>query len=252
MPAQAARFIVGLDVGQISDPTALAVLERRIGITQGVWDVSFDVRYLERVPLRTPYPAMVRGVRERLEKLGEPCLLVIDATGVGRGVVDLFREGWTVYEETELPPGALRDRQGWPQNMPPSFERRTLPGKPPVIALTLTGGTVAHADPHAWDDWTVPKREVIGAVAVLLQQQRLRVARALPHAETLVKEAQNFQWKVSPTGLDQYGAWREGQHDDVLLAVAIAAWWGKQTAPKPRKHAPVREPAYVGPHAWMG
>lgn len=233
MPAQAARFIVGLDVGQISDPTALAVLERRIGITQGVWDVSFDVRYLERVPLRTPYPAMVRGVRERLEKLAEPCLLVIDATGVGRGVVDLFREGWTQYDEATL-------------------ERTTLPGKPPVIALTLTGGTVAHADPHAWDDWTVPKREVIGAVAVLLQQQRLRVARALPHAETLVKEAQNFQWKVSPTGLDQYGAWREGQHDDVLLAVAIAAWWGKQTAPKPRKHAPVREPAYVGPHAWMG
>jgi hypothetical protein len=61
-----------------------------------------------------------------------------------------------------------------------------------------------------------------------LQQQRFRAAKALKEAAILFKEGQNFQWKVTQAGNDQYGAWREGQHDDLLLAVAIAVWWGEQ------------------------
>jgi hypothetical protein len=29
------------------------------------------------------------------------------------------------------------------------------------------------------------------------------------------------------TGHDSYGQWREGQHDDLVLAVALAAWWAE-------------------------
>jgi hypothetical protein len=225
------RFIAGLDVGQQSDPTALILLERQIALTGPQFQPRFDCRYLERVPLQTPYPAMVRGVRERLSHLGEPCTLVIDATGVGRATVDLFREGWTEYDASTL-------------------VRTVLPGRPIVIAITLTGG--ADVREAAWDEWHVPKRDVVTALVVALQQGCFRVAKALPEAATLVREARNFQWKVSKTGQDLYGAWREGQHDDLLLAAAIGVWWGQRTAMRPRPRPLGEDDTYRGERAWMG
>jgi hypothetical protein len=41
----------------------------------------------------------------------------------------------------------------------------------------------------------------------------------------LVREIQNFQVKINlETAHDSYGAWREGTHDDLVLAVALALW----------------------------
>jgi hypothetical protein len=33
--------------------------------------------------------------------------------------------------------------------------------------------------------------------------------------------------KITPTANEAFGAWREGAHDDLVLAVAIAAWEGE-------------------------
>lgn len=206
------RFIVGLDVGMQHDPSALCVLERQMILgPRAELEPRFDARWLERVPLQTPYPVMVKNVRERLAALRAPCVLVIDATGVGLAVCDLFRDGWTSMD-------------------PVTQERITLDGKPTIIALTLTGGEQARSE--RWDQWTVPKREVVMAFMLALQQRRFRAAKGLPEAETLFKEGQNFTWKVSKAGNDLYGAWREGQHDDLLLAVAIAVYWGEKYAPR--------------------
>jgi hypothetical protein len=49
-------------------------------------------------------------------------------------------------------------------------------------------------------------------------------------AETLREELQNFKVTISAGGHDRYGAggdalsWREQPHDDLVLAVALAAW----------------------------
>jgi hypothetical protein len=43
-------------------------------------------------------------------------------------------------------------------------------------------------------------------------------------AEILVRELLNFRVKISDLGHDTYNAWRESEHDDLVLAVAIAAW----------------------------
>lgn len=60
---------------------------------------------------------------------------------------------------------------------------------------------------------------------VLLQTQRLKVAEALPLAPTLVQELLNFRVKIDPqTAHNSYSAWREGQHDDLVLATALACW----------------------------
>jgi hypothetical protein len=38
----------------------------------------------------------------------------------------------------------------------------------------------------------------------------------------------NFKVKIDPRSAhDSYSAWREEDHDDLVLSVALAAWWGE-------------------------
>ena len=37
--------------------------------------------------------------------------------------------------------------------------------------------------------------------------------------------------KVSEAGNTQFGAWREGSHDDLVLAVALACWAARKRYP---------------------
>src|SRR5712692_6940889 len=176
-------WILGLDLGQSADPTAAALVERQ---GQGA-ETRYAVRWLERW-LGASYPEQVRRVGALLEapELGG-VRLVLDRTGVGRPVFDLFQEA----------------------------------GFKPV-GVTLHGGdTVAHDG----NQWSVPKRDVVFAAVAVLQQRRLDIARALPEAATLVRELETFRMRVDPvTAHDSYAAWRDKDHDDVLLAVALAIW----------------------------
>jgi hypothetical protein len=43
----------------------------------------------------------------------------------------------------------------------------------------------------------------------------------------LAKELAAFQVKVSESAEMEMDAWRQGAHDDLVLAVAIAAWLGE-------------------------
>jgi len=61
---------------------------------------------------------------------------------------------------------------------------------------------------------------------VLFQAGRLKVAAELPAARLLVEELLNFRVKINvKTAHDSYEAWREGVHDDLVLAVALACWY---------------------------
>jgi hypothetical protein len=79
-------YLVGVDLGQASDPSAIAVLEAipELG--------KLRVRHLERVPLGTPYPDVVERVRRITASAASAgrCYVVVDATG-SRAVVDLLR-----------------------------------------------------------------------------------------------------------------------------------------------------------------
>jgi hypothetical protein len=125
----------------------------------------------------------------------EPTItLVVDATGVGAAVVDLFR-------------------------------RADLPGR--MIAVTITGGDAVTRDGNTA---RVPKRDLASSVQVALQSGRLRIAQGLTLAPVLQSELLNFRVKISLTGHDSYGAgsdWRDNAHDDLVLAVALALHHGE-------------------------
>ena len=100
------NLYMGLDLGQARDYTALAIIEKVIPEGDRPFyekteeteqkDPHFHVRYLERFPLGTPYPDVVRRVcegKKELEKSsGSSVPLIVDATGVGVPVVDLFKK----------------------------------------------------------------------------------------------------------------------------------------------------------------
>ena len=76
-------YFLGLDLGQAQDPAAIAVAE--------VPKSDIHIRHLERLPLGTPYPKVIERVTAIIEKLPSADL-VVDATGVGRPVIDQMRE----------------------------------------------------------------------------------------------------------------------------------------------------------------
>jgi hypothetical protein len=94
------------------------------------------------------------------------------------------------------------------------------------IGITITSG---HDENRmASNDWRVPKRNLVSTLAVILQSGRLRVAPDSAEAETFISELSNFKVKVSLAGNDSYSAWRESIHDDLVLSVALAAWYGER------------------------
>jgi hypothetical protein len=204
-------LFIGLDLGQVQDFSALAIIER--GSTATTTDVSGEKPnctntkdeinslhciHLQRWQLRTSYPSIVADVVEMINGLeperteGGKTVLAIDATGCGAPVVDLFK----------------RER---------------------INAILAPIQIVAGANVSEEFGMTrVPKRDLVSVVQVGLQNRKLKIAESLDLAETLSRELQNFTVKITDAANDVYGAWREGTHDDLVLAVALAVWKANQ------------------------
>lgn len=219
-------YLIGVDLGQANDYTAICVLQRdaretgrtktrltdswgglgtrQVPETEG----AYQVRHLDRLPLGTPYPEQVEAVSRVVELVEQQQAanaspfqsdpkppsprLIVDQTGVGRPVVDMLRSA----------------------------------GHRGLTAVSIHGGDSSSREGR---DWRVPKRELVSVLQVLLQTDRLAVAASLPHAQTLTKEMLAFKVTFSNTGHDSYGNdWRENDHDDLVLAVALAVWAGER------------------------
>jgi hypothetical protein len=236
-------YLIAVDLGQVNDYTAIVVAERRVlptGRQEVVTNVAayfdggkdqprrlniaqhaghYDLTHIERLPLATPYTAVparietiVRTIVRELYRLHAQRLyeatgqgyakhtsaaditLVVDRTGVGAAVVNLL----------------------WEHGLRP-------------VAIMITGGdTVLRVSE---DELRVPKRDLAGVIQALLQTRRLRWAKSLPAAQVLKAELETFKARISLSDHhDRHGAgddWREGNHDDLVLAVALATWFGE-------------------------
>ena len=145
----------------------------------------FQVGHLERLPLGTTYPAIVAHVSRLLTKLPGHPELVIDFTGVGRPVFDMF----------------------------------VCSGISPIGVL-ISGGT---AETRDGPTCSVPKLTLVSRLQALLHEGRLKILRELAEAETLVRELQDFRVEFTAAGHLTFNA-RCGKHDDLVLALAIAVW----------------------------
>jgi hypothetical protein len=94
-----------------------------------------------------------------------------------------------------------------------------------LSAVTITGGDRQHQDASGWK---VPKRDLVTGLQAMLETGELEVVRGLEEGEHLVQELREVRVKVSLGGHESFEAWRNGAHDDLVLAVALACWRGKR------------------------
>ena len=88
--------------------------------------------------------------------------------------------------------------------------------------VTITGGDTAH---RVKGNWRVPKRDLVAALEVPFHTGELRVAEGLTLWSALREELLNFRRKINlKTAHDSYEHWRETDHDDLVLATALACW----------------------------
>jgi hypothetical protein len=72
----------------------------------------------------------------------------------------------------------------------------------------------------------VAKTVLIAGVQVVMQQARMKFAK-LPETELLIKEMQNYRVRVTEAANETFAA-REGENDDIVLALALAVWAGER------------------------
>lgn len=186
------RFFVGLDLGQAQDYTALSVIEQRWNEVARRYE--YDLRYLDRAR-GEPYPSVVKKVSAMMTSQSivgiEPPRLILDKTGVGAPVADMFRVG---------------------------------PISP--VEITITGGISPSAVPRGFH---VPKRDLVFSLIGVFQSGRFRIADSLPLGKELIDELLNFKVKIDPkTAHDSYESWRESIHDDMVLSAAMSTWYAER------------------------
>src|SRR5262249_49241323 len=138
----------------------------------------YIVRFLHRWDLGTAYPVIVRDVAAMVRRspLDWPPL-IIDRTGVGAAVTDMFRD---------------------------HHDMRAV-----LKPVLITGGHETVLAPDGC--WHVPKKELAAVVLALGQSGRLKVV-PMEHRDILDKELLTFRVKVSVAGNESFEAWRERDH----------------------------------------
>ncbi len=118
--------------------------------------------------------------------MGTPAL-VVDAGGPGRPVVDAIRAA----------------------------------GLKPIAVSITAGKRPRRAEGMVY----VPKRELVRGLVTAFENGRLKIAKRLPLAGALMDELRAFKVRFTARGRDTYAA-RSGEHDDLVMAVALAVWFG--------------------------
>jgi len=184
-------IILGVDVGQKSKSTGVAVVEiddRKEG-SRGLVN-HYLVHFLERLPAVMSFPAMAQRLSEIsggiFRKSSQEPYAYINATGLGQPVIDLFR-------------GEIREVR----HIQPVYFN--------------------HGDQRREEDRKIylGKAHLVSRLQVLLQSGRLHLPSS-PEAEQLAQELRDYEIEVREDANDRYGAFRVGTQDDLVTALGLA------------------------------
>ncbi len=176
-------IVIGVDVGQKRDPTAICVAEAVQ--REGAW--HYLVHLLERLRLGTPYPAVAKRVGEIVDRtsqrVGKRPRVFVDATGVGQPLVDLLKEQFS-----------------W------------------VLPVYFTYGNRRN---ESSDRVSIGKAWLVSRLQALLQNGRIHLPQ-MAESHALARELMSYEIRVDQNATDRYGAFRVGTHDDLVTALGLA------------------------------
>jgi hypothetical protein len=192
---QAHRIILGLDLGEVKDFTALTGLLQTRKVVDGQRRLTYACKLLERWPLHTAYERIINDVGRIAARLPAAPELVLDGTGAGRPVCQMV-------QQARLPIKSL-------------------------VRVIITGGTQVLQGDDGY--WHVAKRELVSVVQSALQGGRLQISTKLKLEPVLTRELRMFRVKINiNTKNESFESWRVRDHDDTVLATALAIWWGER------------------------
>ena len=193
-------FLVGLSVGQGSQPSAVAVLERLPPPCAGERH-SFACRYLRRwPPASTGYPTLVADLTAMLNgTVLAGANLVVEAGPSIRAVLALL---WKHRLRARLRPVEVK---------------------------------ASAEDTYVDGLWRVSKASLIETTRAILQEERLvfdeqmppEVRASTPSAQTIYHALLTYPYNKTPVANDAFAS-REGADDDLILSVALACWFGER------------------------
>ncbi len=221
MNPSAMRHFVGLDLAPAGELTGLAVIQRPLVHTSHApaqKRPTHALIHLQRFSLGTPYSDIIDELGKLLRTPPLPgAVCGIDQTGVGRSVFRFFTDSLARRVTCRFVPVMIG----------PGLKAERVPGTGILI----------------------PRQELVGALQVLLQTRRIVFPTALPHVAMLRKELESFKAKpvtvAAAAKTDPLTAWREGQHDDLVLSVALAAFMSETSLPA------LHEPAAPPPNRYV-
>ena len=188
---------IGLDLGQLQDYTALCVVRADAPtppLGSPLPAPHLRVTYLHRWPLGTKYATIVAAMRAFLASpiADKRPQLIIDGTGVGVAVLEMFDAAGIEYAAVSIHGGQATTREG--------------------------------------KLWRVAKKTLVSAIQVPLQNALLTIEPpTMPFAAELRAEMGNFRYTITAAAHESYAAWREAEHDDLVLALALALWGARST-----------------------
>ena len=203
---------LGLDLGQSQDPSALAIVERLEPVSPHrnlpAWQLSYParsdadpeplvVRHVERVELDTRYTDVAKRVAAVVESplVQGRKTLAVDATGVGMPVVEMLL---ALGMGCEIRP------------------------------VVITGGM---GQSNTGPMWHVAKVDLLCGLREAVETGELRIPHGLQEVQRLILELMNVKVGKRPSGQDRVGADGCGQHDDMVIALALACWAGRNERP---------------------
>jgi hypothetical protein len=145
----------------------------------------YRIGHLERLPLKTPYPAQIARIQAIMGRLPRAADLVVDFTGVGRGIYDMLVDA------------GLRP-----------------------VGVIIHGGFDVHSNANVF---SVPKSTLVSTLVARLHGGELVVHKDLKDWPVLRRELLNFRPEVTRTGMETWNA-RSGEHDDLVLALGLAVF----------------------------
>jgi hypothetical protein len=208
-------FHIGLDLGEIEDQSALAVIHEVVDPIreQEGYKRRLLLRYLYPFERRTPYEVVVGQVAQLLGnaelrpeivqvrsasgsplvvKRDRPPALVMDDSGVGRGVYRLFKVHGI---------------------------------KPVGVTITGSSGSAPKRDKHEGSRWRVPKVQLVFDLIQAIDTKRLEVPAGLEHWDTLREQLLRFSRKQNErTGHIRFEHERATDKDDLVMALSLALW----------------------------
>lgn len=169
-------------------------------------DHHYDIVYIsQKQPVK--YHDVVQEIEELMNRatLSNNADLIVDATGLGEGVIKIMRER----------------------------------GLKPIPIVTTNGGQVreVYEEPFAFPGATklnvrtlreihVPKADLIAAGQLLIQQNEVRVAAKLKWAEEAQKQFKSFRGKINERSTHSaHGVEDNIDFDDLVVCFLLGSWW---------------------------